>query len=636
MSASSRSRQKHKLEPITLDELAGTTGMSGFGSLFTRDLSQTVPLLERIQKPQEESAPETGAPGTSADEIGAHVSDNAIERAGAHAVEGAPGTSAPDLAEGTEWREVRGGVTVGPVAPETGALVSPAVASSAGEQSAPAATAHQELAPSLRRISVDPPAASVSTVLEKRAVESGAPDSRQPVTASTGTFVDRAPAEDLAPKDEASYVRPTLASSSAAVPPPVVELPIRDLAGEISRPTVPGRTTEAIAGPRVVDSGAPVSPAPPFGALIPSAPLLTKADNRRESAPLQHAPLATPPRFPTADDDIAPSYAFVSQHGLPSQPIYRRPRIREAVTVQDGHTLAEQSVYDAMYRAGQPYQGESRILTIGLRTLAEMSRLAYSNCKANVRTLIEKLAIDGDDAFSYTAGRTYVIYSFREILRRRKAAGLTHVLRTRGVVFVDPATGEPLQQSASAPESPAPDSGAPLSHASALESTNSPAPELSQSGAPVPLPHIRNRNIDRNTNEQTPAPPLVVQAILDIMGKADEAAAVQIHQGCLETAPDVTAAEIAHFIRQEGPALRRNRALDNPMGVLIRHIPRCCRGENLRHYRQTVLHEQERNQRQLANWIADARQILANPQATAADRGWAEDILATYGEGQAL
>ncbi len=46
MSASSRSRQKHKLEPITLEELAGTTGMSGFGSLFTRDLKQAVPLLD--------------------------------------------------------------------------------------------------------------------------------------------------------------------------------------------------------------------------------------------------------------------------------------------------------------------------------------------------------------------------------------------------------------------------------------------------------------------------------------------------------------------------------------------------------------------------------------------------------------
>ena len=94
-----------------------------------------------------------------------------------------------------------------------------------------------------------------------------------------------------------------------------------------------------------------------------------------------------------------------------------------------------------MYRAGRPYSGDSRILTIGLRTLAEFSRMAYSNCKANVRSLVAKLAIDEQPGFSYTEGRTYVVYSFREILRRRKAAGLTHVVRTRGVAFVNPRTG---------------------------------------------------------------------------------------------------------------------------------------------------------------------------------------------------
>jgi hypothetical protein len=137
----------------------------------------------------------------------------------------------------------------------------------------------------------------------------------------------------------------------------------------------------------------------------------------------------------------------------------RRPRIREAHTVEDGHSLAEQAVYEAMFRVGKPYRDDSRIVTIGLRTLAEVSRMAYSNCKANVRSLIAKLAIDELPGFSYTDGRTYVIHPNPEILRRRKAAGLTHVLRTRGVAFVDPVSGAPQ---ITAPQSGAPDSGAPL------------------------------------------------------------------------------------------------------------------------------------------------------------------------------
>jgi hypothetical protein len=114
------------------------------------------------------------------------------------------------------------------------------------------------------------------------------------------------------------------------------------------------------------------------------------------------------------------------------------------VTVQDGHSLAEQAVYDAMCREGKPYRGDARILTIGLRTLAEISHMAYSNCKANVRSLVAKLALDELPGFSYTDGRTYIIHGEGEILRRRKEAGLTHVLRTRGVAFVQPRSGAPI------------------------------------------------------------------------------------------------------------------------------------------------------------------------------------------------
>jgi hypothetical protein len=432
MSGSSRSRQKHKLEPITLEELAGTTGMSGFGTLFTRDLSQAVPLLDAVDREEHSES------------------------------------SAPDIA-----------------APESGALQSSAVERGA---------------------------------LETGALKPGAPE----------TPVSKNVADALL-------------------------------------------------------SGAPESTAPDLSA-------------------------------PEID--------------APSQPTYRRPRIREAATVQDAHTLAEQAVYDAMYRAGRPHQGDSRILTIGLRTLAELSRMAYSNCKANVRSLIDKLALDADDDFSYTTGRTYIVYSFRDTLRRRKAAGLTHVIRTRGVVFVDPASGREVDPFY---ESSAPDSSAPESETSALESVQTGAPLPDESSAPVTDPHIRNRHLLRNSNETTAPSPLIVAAIQDAMGRADENAAQRITEACREAAPDVTSAEIAHFIRQEGPALRKNRALDNPMGVLIRHIPRCCRGESLRLHRQVVSQEEDRNRRQIDAWLRDARAILAGPDASATDRVWAEDILATYG-----
>jgi hypothetical protein len=253
--SASRSRQKRKLEPISIEELAGTTGMSGFCSFLTRDSSISVPILDRIEP-------------------------------------GAPETSEADMS------------------------------------------------------------APLPTAVTTPAVEPGGPE-------------------------------------PAALDPrygPVVAGGI-----ETSAPETTARKT--------------------------NAPVVAGVES-------------------SADDSTAPEAEDFRYR--------RRPRIREAVTVQDGHSLAEQAVYDAMWREGKPYRGDARILTIGLRTLAEISHMAYSNCKANVRSLVAKLALDELPGFSYTDGRTYIIHGELEILRRRTEAGLTHVLRTRGVAFVQPRSGAPI------------------------------------------------------------------------------------------------------------------------------------------------------------------------------------------------
>jgi hypothetical protein len=402
---------------------------------------------------------------------------------------------------------------------------------------------------------------------------------------------------------------------------PLLDRGDRDSHSESGAPgtTAPDRSAPIV---RARKTGALERTAPVSGALKPEAPEPRNALSPEfvPNAPASGAPESSAPIFAAPETDTS------------TQSIYRKPRIREAVTVQDAHTLAEQAVYDAMYRAGRPHQGESRILTIGLRTLAEMSRMAYSNCKANVRSLVEKLAIDAHEDFSYTTGRTYIVYSFRDILRRRKAAGLTHVIRTRGVLFVDPSTGREVRPyAAPPPESSAPDSGAPVSPTGALESVEISAPVAGESSAPAQAPHIRNRHLLRNSDETTTPAPVVVAAVSDAMGHADDDAAQRIIHACREVAPDVTNEEIAHFVRQEGPALRRNRGLDNPMGVLIRHIPRCCQGESLRLHRQAVMREKERNRRQIDGWLHEALEILARPDAGGPDRVWAQDILAAYG-----
>lgn len=446
MSGSSRSRQKRKLEPISIEELAGTTGMSGFCSFLTRDASVGVPVLDHLAPA---STPETSAPDSDIAESNAPLSDAAIL-----------------------------------IAPETTAPVFTAPESVALESSAP--------------------------VLDK----------------------------------------------DTAAPPPV-----------------------------------------------PVSPVVSIPDALKTSAP----------------DSNALDYTALDFS------LRRRPRIRETSTVQDGHSLAEQAVYDVMYRAGKPYQGESRIITIGLRTLAEMSRMAYSNCKANVRSLVEKLAIDERQGFSYTTGRTYIVYSFREILRRRKAAGLTHVIRTRGVAFVDPTTGIPLNQSglseSSAPDSTALDSGAPDAAMGAPEPAKPSAPGASQSSAPESGAHIENRQEFRNhTEPSSSALQTLVAALRVHIPDTDDDAAIALWHRCREQAPQANALEIAHFIHLKAgkPGIRM------PLGFLLTAVPKCFQGDSYRQF------QEDRRRQQAAQTARDrlfAEEILRNPDADDEQRDWAREVL---------
>ncbi|MBV8731583.1 MAG: hypothetical protein JO336_17390 [Acidobacteriia bacterium] len=116
---------------------------------------------------------------------------------------------------------------------------------------------------------------------------------------------------------------------------------------------------------------------------------------------------------------------------------------------QDAHTRAEQHVYECLWQSAHPHDSESRTITIGFGALAKMVGLSESNARINLRSLIAKLALEEIAEYNCerSVGRTYRVFSEVEILRRRREAGLVWFMRrTLAVVFVDPATGQPLLQ----------------------------------------------------------------------------------------------------------------------------------------------------------------------------------------------
>ena len=154
----------------------------------------------------------------------------------------------------------------------------------------------------------------------------------------------------------------------------------------------------------------------------------------------RQVPVPQAPQDSLAGAESTVRAAAALAHGHPAErtKIVRQSRIRRAAQVEDGHSLAEQAVYDALWGAALPLSQEAdadRAIRIGYHRLGQMTRLSWVSVKANLRTLEKKLAIavTGSENSATREGKCYLVYSRSSILDRRRHAGLEWVRRTRGV-----------------------------------------------------------------------------------------------------------------------------------------------------------------------------------------------------------
>jgi hypothetical protein len=124
----------------------------------------------------------------------------------------------------------------------------------------------------------------------------------------------------------------------------------------------------------------------------------------------------------------------------------RRPRIRRCAAAHDGHSLGEEVLYQALWKTALGESTGARTIVIGWRGMSQLCRMTPKNCKINTQRLIRKLALEVLSPYNTpeSIGTTYRIFPSEAIVRRRRAAGLEWVVRSRGVEFVDPSTGIPL------------------------------------------------------------------------------------------------------------------------------------------------------------------------------------------------
>jgi len=176
------------------------------------------------------------------------------------------------------------------------------------------------------------------------------------------------------------------------------------------------------------------SPAPGVVSALPDGPVPVV-----ESTP----PIASASGLATARASAVMTPEVFS---IPVAQIGPRLRIRKCAATHDGHSLGEEVLYQALWKAARPESAEARSIVIGWRGMSQLCRMTPKNCKINTQRLIRKLALEVLSPYNTpeSIGTTYRVYSDEATLRRRSDAGLQWVIRSRGVEFVDPRTGSAI------------------------------------------------------------------------------------------------------------------------------------------------------------------------------------------------
>jgi len=405
---------------------------------------------------------------------------------------------------------------------------------------------------------------------------------------------------------------------------PPGELPRLDF----TRPD-PGFTQKGIPPTETGESGTPIETAPPL-LIAPDTGGL-----ERGVCETGIPPLSTPPPAIPAPDTPEPPLLVAGQWGaapaLAYPPVIFRPllRVRRATLAQDGHSFGEQALYEALWQHAHPRDNDSRIITLGYRRMSELARLTVNNCKANIQALIQKLAVEEVSSFTHSQGRTYLVYTYAAILQRRRDAGLTHYIKSRGVVFVDPDSGAPLTARIR-DRSGIPFSGAPLP-GSVPEGASQGTPAAPISGAPL-SPAAPYSQALRNafSNSTTSTPPDLLQGLRQLVGLVDdEAAAVLWHQ-CRKRAQDCTAEEVLHFARAKA-AIFRSGKIQNPIGFLLAAVPKCFEGASFLEFRREQAQRAREAEEQQVQMRREFEAIMNDPNSSEEDRQFVRRMLAKGG-----
>lgn len=290
-----------------------------------------------------------------------------------------------------------------------------------------------------------------------------------------------------------------------------------------------------------------------------------------------------------------------------------RSKVRRCVLAQDGHSLGEEAIYQVLWRSGRPEGTDpngARTVRMGAADVGYKVNMAKKNVRQNISKLFEKLAIEILEDFETISSqpRLYRVYSYKQILERRRAAGLDFILRNKGVMFCS-RDGTVLISSPAYVSTPGD------------ESYLRPAPPKKRR-PPIPALGLQPEQFQRTfsaTENSGDRDLLAVSQALNRYWPVDEAAAEQLVKACRRVRADARSDEISFFVREKLEMTRQNRSINNPTGLILSTVPQMFVGPtflDFRHRmeRQATLEAEEQTRKEaqaleLVAWVTKQRDV---------------------------
>ena len=347
-----------------------------------------------------------------------------------------------------------------------------------------------------------------------------------------------------------------------------------------------------------------------FSFLRSQTAVINIEEHRQQDSALSEDGLAPPNKTYTVDKTTTVSGTPAIRKRSQQRPY----KVHRCYKAQDAHSNGENQLYAALWHAGALDGPDAKRITIGWDRMARSAGMSDKAAKRNLTQLIEKLAVDliaAEDSFSRT-GRTYRIHSFKAILEKRNAAGLLFVTKDKGVRFVS----EPKEPSLNAKGLKDPSEGitSTVDKASTVDKTTTVTVDktlpatVDKTSTPLGTSLVIKNKKTTTTSENLSS----IVAALSAYTVADHQAAERIVSGSRAACVNASLEEVAAVIHLKAPTIIRNRAIHNPLGLLMRAVPLCFEESGIRQLRaywsaekerlEIAQSEREHQRREMSEW----------------------------------